>query len=329
MTRAFTHLTEKINFSLYKNTLTIYPKSKDLPSIDSLRSKQPWEVMTVLMEVMRFEECQAIKVNSALKHVANQYNVKRFVHREDTDHSCYHRDDFDWDADHYHAQFAVSITPGLLNKILLVFEKYMLITKEERERFIKAYHEANVLPSKEPLGKSQEAILLPFAATAVHGKTVVEEPVQVAQDIEKEPVLKPKPHEIKFEAQLSDLSKKVEDFKRASRKDPQTYQAAYNEAKTLHEKLNENYVTYQQHKDGKLFVANANSIIDKARGELENHRGVKKYIVDFVERVQGFIAQFGDSPAQKVNQRPTFFKTDSIRKLEALTETVQAFSFDA
>lgn len=27
MTRAFTHLTEKINFSLYKNTLTIYPKS--------------------------------------------------------------------------------------------------------------------------------------------------------------------------------------------------------------------------------------------------------------------------------------------------------------
>ncbi|MDX1837759.1 hypothetical protein DIZ81_09385 [Legionella taurinensis] len=173
------------------------------------------EVLLVLMEVMRFEECQGIKLRNALQSVTSEFDVKRFVHREDTDHSCYHRDDFDWDADHYHAQFAVPITPSLLNKILLVFEKYKLITSEERIRFIKAYHEANVLPSKEPV---DEVIILPFTETTKHNKPVVEESVQADRGTENVSLLKPKPHEMKFEAQLSDLHKKVEDFKKESKK---------------------------------------------------------------------------------------------------------------
>ncbi|KTD46685.1 hypothetical protein Lrub_1607 [Legionella rubrilucens] len=272
---------------------------------------------------MRFEECQSIKLTGALQSVTTEFNVKRYVRRGDADHSCYHRDDFDWDTNHYHVHFAVSITPSLLGKILLVFEKYKLITQEERLHFIKAYHEANVLPSTEPV---DEVIILPFTETTTHNKPDVEESVQANRDIEKVSILKPKPHEVKFESQLSDLQKKVEDFERESRKNPQKYQPAYNEAKTLHDKLNQNYADYQQHKNGKLFVANANAVINEARGELGNHRGVGKYIVDFVERVRGLIAQFGNSPPQN---KSTFFKTDSIRKLEALAETVQAFSLDA
>lgn len=313
MPRAFTHLTQQINFSLYKNTLTIYPKSPNVASVQ-LTDKSPLQIQQALSEIIQFEKCQQRKVKSAVDLMAKELGVKRYVHREDNDHSCYHQDDFDLGHTHYHAQFAVTMTVQLLNKILRVFEKHKLITHQERLNFIKAYHQANVLPPKESRKKLPKVIVLEYGSIAAKASASVE----MLKFLEK-----------KFERQLEAFDKKVAAFEKASQKNPKKYQLAYEAAKTLHETLSEQYTNYQQQKDVTAFIIKANAAIHDARGELENHRGVKEYFNDCIAFFSGLIDQVKGTYTQDANRKLTFFKTDSIQKLDGLSETVQQFSLNA
>lgn len=245
--------------------------------------------------------------------MAKELGVKRFVHREDDDHSYYHQDDFDLDNTHYHAQFAVTMTVQLLNKILRVFEKHKLVTNQERLNFIKAYHQANVLPPKESLKKLPKVIVLEYESIAAKASASVE----MLKSLEE-----------KFERQLEAFDKKVAAFEKASQKNPEKYQLAYQEAKSLHDTLYQHYSEYQQQKDSRDFISKAEAAISSARNELGNHRGVKEYCNDdFIVFLSHLIEQFKGTQTQDANRQLMFFKTDSSQNLYGLVETVQQLSF--
>ncbi|WP_348645842.1 hypothetical protein [Legionella maioricensis] len=166
MPKAFTHLCEKINLSLYDNTLTVYSKPT--------KSKAPSQKDTKmdLLFLLLFSEmgCESAEVDTIRMVLKNELGVYRFVHRQDSDHHLYHQDNFDMNVMHWHAQFKKTIDEVKLEDILGILEKNSLISAEEHISFMKAYHEANTLPrnlspletkSTATLGDKEEAEL-PF-----------------------------------------------------------------------------------------------------------------------------------------------------------------------
>lgn len=121
--KAFTHLCKKINLSLYDDTITIYLKDDNQDDIDNFCTT-------------------AINLNAS--HYVNRYNSK---------HNLYHQDNFDKKSRHTHAQFENTIDIKKLREILSILEKAALITSQEHNSFIKAYHEANPLPDDAPAPK--------------------------------------------------------------------------------------------------------------------------------------------------------------------------------
>ncbi|ARB93590.1 hypothetical protein [Legionella longbeachae] len=140
MPKAFTHLCKNVNLSLYDNTLTVYTKSK--------MSFPPIRTELDLLMVLLFSQmdCVSAQIDKMFDMRKNELGVYRFVHRDDYDHHLYHQDNFNMDDNHYHAQFAKTIDEIKLEDILGILEKHNLISSEEHESFIRAYHEANTIP---------------------------------------------------------------------------------------------------------------------------------------------------------------------------------------
>ncbi len=141
MSKAFTFLCKKVNLSLYKDTLTVYPKSDN-----QLNPRSEFELLLLIMFAQM--DCQSMQVNQFFLQCSKELGVYRFVHREDTDHDQYHQDSFDPEQSHYHAEFKEVIGKAKLIDILSILEKHKLISSDEQSGFLKAYDEANTLPSK-------------------------------------------------------------------------------------------------------------------------------------------------------------------------------------
>ncbi|KTC83754.1 hypothetical protein [Legionella cincinnatiensis] len=149
MPKAFTHLCKNVNLSLYDNTLTVYTKSK--------MSFPPIRTELDLLMVLLFSQmdCVSAQIDKMFDMRKNELGVYRFVHRDDNDHNLYHQDNFNMEDNHYHAQFSKTIDEIKLEDILGILEKHTLITAEEHESFLKAYHEANTLPLDVPSSKKE------------------------------------------------------------------------------------------------------------------------------------------------------------------------------
>lgn len=120
--RAFTHLCEKINISLMKDTLTIYPKNKSPFSMEmSLR---------------------VINAEAALKQ---SFDFKCFVLNFYQDHSNYHWDSFDRKNDHLHIQYSIVIDEFLFEECMTVLLDEALISPEEKGQLMATFHKANTL----------------------------------------------------------------------------------------------------------------------------------------------------------------------------------------
>ncbi|ETO92219.1 hypothetical protein [Legionella oakridgensis] len=150
--RAFTHLCEKVNISLFNDTITLYPKKTGGKSMQ-LASFFGLPVFVELdcyyAEVTNFVEEQFQMIEYT--HGATQLGVRRFIHREDADHDQYHQDAFDRDETHMHAQFRAPIDEAKFRQVLTVFVDRNIISAEEKARCLEAYHQANVMadPAKQ------------------------------------------------------------------------------------------------------------------------------------------------------------------------------------
>ena len=122
MPKAFTHLCNKVNISLYNDTLTVYPKPSPTQTTPAIMDFE-----TYIMKAFYGMNCNSIKVNKLFIHNKNELGIARFIHREDTDHYLYHQDGFNRDSDHYHAQFKNIINEAKLEEILTILEKYSII----------------------------------------------------------------------------------------------------------------------------------------------------------------------------------------------------------
>ncbi|WP_133127603.1 hypothetical protein [Legionella nagasakiensis] len=144
--RAFTHLCEKVNISLFNDTITLYPKktggkSRQLASLFGLPVFV--EIDCYYAEVTNFtaEQFQIITYT----HGATELGIRRFIHREDADHDQYHQDAFDRDETHMHAQFRAPIDEAKFRQVLTVFVDRNILSTEEKAHCLEAYRQANVV----------------------------------------------------------------------------------------------------------------------------------------------------------------------------------------
>lgn len=152
MPKAFTHLCQNINLSLYNNTLTIYAKLPELKALPLEPDELGYQLITSQMYSL------ILRIKNLLMTHTEFYHL---VTRDDSDHHLYHQDDFKMNNMHLHAKFKKSIDDTLLENILNIFERSAIISPEEHTSFMKTYHEALSLlcdPSEtneEPSKKNQ------------------------------------------------------------------------------------------------------------------------------------------------------------------------------
>jgi hypothetical protein len=137
--RAFTHLCQKANISLFNDTITLYPKLNGNTHTETVIDYET--LSSVCIQV----GCVYEEAHEAISPRADRLGIKRFIHRDDPDHAQYHMDKFTMDDMHYHAQFAKTIDKLKLIEILTAFVKYDLLSSAEKESFISAYDLANEL----------------------------------------------------------------------------------------------------------------------------------------------------------------------------------------
>ncbi|WP_058480266.1 hypothetical protein [Legionella waltersii] len=143
MPKALTHLCKKVNLSLFNDTLTVYPKSTGPKKLPVIRNEFELLLAVLFMQM----DCASAEINTFFMTKDTELGVYRFVHRNDSDHALYHQDDFDMEDDHYHAQFDKTIDATKLDSICSILERENIITSDEHASFIKAFKEANTLPS--------------------------------------------------------------------------------------------------------------------------------------------------------------------------------------
>ncbi len=138
---AFTHLCEKVNISLFNNTLTLYPNTHVVTFADEDYTVEYDEVNDVLNELY--------KTDPSIKGVK----------RQDADHPLYHQiDKFDQELTHFHVKFAEPIDRNKLEQILEVSLKHQLVSDIEKENIIKVYDivSQNLTIKPEQLPPTQE-----------------------------------------------------------------------------------------------------------------------------------------------------------------------------
>ena len=121
----FTQLCAKANFSLFGNTLTIYPKLNGVP----LNERD-----------LRADEANK-ELNQAWQHLGKKYCILRNHPR----HGLLHQDSLTRENWHTHIEFEEVIDENKLTQILNEFVKVSFITEQEKNRFIKTFKQANQL----------------------------------------------------------------------------------------------------------------------------------------------------------------------------------------
>ncbi|WP_019215496.1 hypothetical protein [Legionella tunisiensis] len=152
MPKTFTHLCEKVNLSLFDNTLTVYPKQNRSFKPNNNRFFQSSSNMNYTN----------VRVGVLFMKYGKELGIDRFVHRGDPDHYLLHQDSFRPEDNHYHWMFAETIDESKLNEILDTLEGYALITSQEHNRCMRDYQMANMLPdSTETIKVSDASYLIP------------------------------------------------------------------------------------------------------------------------------------------------------------------------
>ena len=151
--RAFTHLCQKANISLFDDTITLYPKLNGNTHTETVID------FSTLNSICIQVGCVYKEVREAISTHADNLGIKRFIHRDDPLHARYHMDNFTMDDKHYHAQFAKTIDKLKLIEILTAFVKYDLLSSTEKESFIEAYEIASELESEALKVASETAVL--------------------------------------------------------------------------------------------------------------------------------------------------------------------------
>ncbi len=113
---AITHLCEKVNISLFDDTITVYPKNYP-------KNSSQWA--PELLDLFQFHP--------------NEFKNKDWVVRFDAKHHMYHKDNFSWDDTHYHIRYNKTIDEARLQKILAVFVKFNVISPIEEQSFLTVY----------------------------------------------------------------------------------------------------------------------------------------------------------------------------------------------
>lgn len=145
--RAFTQLCKNANFSLFGNTLTIYPKWQGV-TIDTYDSHVPDAVKSI---------------NAAWKKLGDKIEIRQ----SHPTHNDFHQDDFvrkDW---HTHIQFKEILNENKLRAVLDELVISQLITTEEEDQFLYAYRQANEL-SHEDFDKIMAQMYLDELNHSIH-----------------------------------------------------------------------------------------------------------------------------------------------------------------
>lgn len=125
----FTQLCAQVNFSLFGNTLTIYPKLNGVP-LDE-------------------RDYRAYEATQKLNQAWSSLGQKVCILRNYPTHGLLHQDQLTKEHWHTHVEFVEHIDENKLTQILNQFVLVTFITEQEKNRFIKTFREANKLPQTE------------------------------------------------------------------------------------------------------------------------------------------------------------------------------------
>ena len=162
--RAFTHLCQKANISLFDDTITLYPKLNGNTHTETVID------FSTLNSICVQVGCVYKEVRKTISLQEDNLGIKRYINRDDPLHARYHMDNFTMDDRHYHAQFAKTIDKSKLIEILTAFVKYDVLSSAEKESFIKAYDVASELES-EALKVASETVALKTSSPLIPDKT--------------------------------------------------------------------------------------------------------------------------------------------------------------
>lgn len=141
--RAFTQLCEKVNISLFDDTITLYPKKNG--------KKQPVIACRLIDNSNKFfpmmEECMYEETTKVIRRIIqeNALDISRFVLYDEDNHARYHDDNFDQKDTHYHVLFPQTIDEIKLEKILCFFVENELLSSIEKGQFLESFKKANTI----------------------------------------------------------------------------------------------------------------------------------------------------------------------------------------
>lgn len=130
---AFTQLCKKVNISVYNDTITLYPNQYLVKSY-KLNQNNELETHTTLITYK--------EVINLLRYHGDELKIKEYVERDMPIHARYHKDSFSEDTEHYHLRFKKAISRNTLIKILNLFERYDLVSADEKSDCLGSYDAA-------------------------------------------------------------------------------------------------------------------------------------------------------------------------------------------
>lgn len=343
---AFTHLCQKINISLFDDTITVYPKM-------SIPKVQPGlEYVISFLQPENFLPIEVVNLFTE-EHRA-ELGFMDTVHRGEPEHDQYHNDHFSHDDTHFHFRYSKTIDEAQFREILAVYARYNLISKAEETAVLAAYRQAalNDLPiaAKPPIKKP--VVPVPAIVPAISMTSAGNPPapnnkplatptrampasrtgnISARPAVSQQRVNTQKVHadDTKLREQLDLIANKAAAFRIVAEKNP-NFLSARDAAETLHQRLNtalDNYnATPQTKATHALFQQHCRDAIDEARPVLEKHRGWKKILGNIGLAVAGLGIGYVVAGLinLKINKQFLFFsQTDSCKKVDMLADSIQ------
>lgn len=145
MFKAFSHICKKVKLSLYKNTLTIYPRRSS-----SINSNNPLfkNIKVYVKKNTSLERVNNIDMSDieqfCIEH-SDELGICRYGRSYDPDHDLYHQDGFNQEETHSHLQFYKDLDQSNLELALIGLEMHDFISEEERKSVMQAWAKANIL----------------------------------------------------------------------------------------------------------------------------------------------------------------------------------------
>ncbi|CDZ75965.1 hypothetical protein BN59_00227 [Legionella massiliensis] len=180
---AFTRLCEKVNISLFDDTITLYPKKTGKTSFHHVHP-----IFQILMgaPAMIELECEYEEAGLVTQRVNELNEPVTFVHRDDADHDRYHQDSFPLDDTHMHMRFAKAIDEPKLEQVLEFFAKHNLISGAEQASFLQDYRMVKQQNAQlDQLASGKASVQLVSSQPAIRS-TVVSNPVPTISAVDSE-----------------------------------------------------------------------------------------------------------------------------------------------